>query len=140
MSKWHLYRVTDFFIITGFKSSQPCDGFRSSQRRTDNPAGMICGFCEEPGHHLYSCIKRGPCFWPDWHAKTVKQFNATHGSQPKKSAKNISMPPPPKPHFEPNLRAIQMMIDQVTRKLDKKMNDSTKGEALTHHAMEVCHV
>ena len=93
----------------GFKSSQLRDGFKSSQRHTGNPIRMICGFCEDSGHHQDGCIKRGPPFWPDWHAKKVKQFNATHGLQPKKSLSYIPTPPPQKSRFEPNLRAIQMM-------------------------------
>ena len=50
------------------------------------------------------------------------------------------MSPTPKPRFEPNLRDIQTKIDQVTSELEKQLNDNTKGEALMHRVIEVCHV
>ena len=98
---------------------------------------MICGFCEEPGHHQDGCIKHGPPFWPDWHTKKVKQFNAEHGAHPKNSAKAISPPPPPKALFETNLRTLQMIGKQVTSELEQQLDDNTEGNMLMHRAIAV---
>ena len=122
------------------RSSTPRDGFKSSQRRTGNGTRIICGFCEEPGHHRDGCIKRGPPFWPDWHAKKVEQFNAKHGSRPEQKS-DAAPPPPPKARFQPNLRTLQTTVEQVVGELEQQLEDNNaEGEALMCKAIAVRHV
>ena len=101
---------------------------------------MICGFCEEPGHHRDGCIKRGPPFRPDWHAKKVEQFNAKHGSHPEQKSE-AAPPPPPKARFQPNLCTLQTTVEQVVGELEQQLDDNNaEGEDLMCKELAVCHV
>ena len=88
----------------------------------------------------FASIKHGPCFWPDWHTKKVEQVNARHGAQPRKSVKDISLPPPPKPCVRPKLQLIQKTVERVTSKLEQQLQGNTKGKAFVHCTIAVCHL